>query len=529
MPTADHADDVTFALAVRRHVFVFSLAADELGMSETECRERWVQLESLWANESAAAEDVGMEMLVVPSSYNILTDESLKSRIDQIFNDVRASLPTMLPSEAEDGPVGASRPATAPAGHGRGRVGGRGGGAPSRSGSRADMQGRGRGRGAMFSDGVSGDESSDDEADEEDWRQSRHSIKGRGGSHVSAVAAHPRAVGAKAWVEEGDARLDIEEQSESESDGGDVVTAAMGPPAAAAAPAPSVAAWLPWAEIALAGEGELEEEAKPEHAGWVWGGVGPAQHHGRMVDLPGPATPTQAAERKNRVDLYLRLRGAPSGAEAPGVSPATISVFRPLYDDKLCAATAPSPAVLPPAALGSGAGGSGAGAQAGVYVCVESAAPAASAMDIGPALLSLFGWMQDGGVSPSHLCALQLHADAPGGPPRLVAAFNGLADAARARALVATGMASATVGESQELPDCISRLSSSPAALEPCVLPLTGGETGAPEDEPLPTSVLVLKDAMLERAAADGLAAVMRDLQSEVSSPGPSNALAGAP
>jgi hypothetical protein len=685
----DPADDVSFALAVRRHVFVFSLAAKELGMSETECRERWARLESRWASESAAAAEVGAEMPVVPSAYNILTNESLKSRIDQIFIGVRASLPTMLLDDEDDEPPVTSPPVTAPAGRGRGRAGGRGGGTPSRSGSRADvqglggrgrgamfshsadlqgryrgrgtvfsgggreeessdgegpsrgsgdgMQGRGRGRGAMFSEAGGEEESSssDDEADEEDWRQSRHAIKGRGGKHVSAVGASPRAVAAKAWVGDdgdADAGLEMEGQSESESDGCEVVTIAEAPLAARAlaagvgpsmpdtskntsldmsmdasmdasmdtcvatskdasiaklgasstAAAPSVVAWLSWAAVAHPCEVEEgDETSRPKHAGWGWDGVAPAQRHGRMVDIPAPATPAQAAERKNRLDFYLRLRVAPpSGEEVNGVSSVGGTNHRPLYDEKICAAAAPSPAVLPPAVSGhaemvppavsdpsavvppavSGhaalllpASDTASGTQADVHICIESAAPISSAMDIGPTLLSLFSWMRDNNVGPSCLYALQLHAHAPNGPPMLTltAVFTGFVHTAGAQALVDTGLPGFHLRVCSELPDSICRLNSSPAALEPCVLPLMGvgrnatriqngptlygdaenslgvqssaaenslgDQIGAPGDDPLPCSVLVLKDAMLERASADGMVAVMRDLQNEVS------------
>ena len=215
------------ALAVRRHYFDFDKvatytprtrphhphwdrahgmrrafvpqAARELGIDAEVCRERWAVLEAAspkFASEEATASEFASEVAgsAPPSGYNILRDESLSSRMEAIFREVRSSLPssyespptppaslptspTSPPSQKVDGDAQEPQllPSNVPV-------------APSRS------LGRGRGRGMLYANKNGNEESdassSDSDSEEDSWRSSRSKIRGNNRpTRTFAVAA----------------------------------------------------------------------------------------------------------------------------------------------------------------------------------------------------------------------------------------------------------------------------------------------------------------------------------------------------
>ena len=174
-------------------------AARELGIDAEVCRERWAVLEAAspkFASEEEAASEFASEVAgsAPPSGYNILRDESLSSRMEAIFREVRSSLPssyespptppaslptspTSPPSQKVDGDAQEPQllPSDVPV-------------APTRS------LGRGRGRGMLYANKNGNEESdassSDSDSEEDSRRSSRSKIRGNNRpTRTFAVAA----------------------------------------------------------------------------------------------------------------------------------------------------------------------------------------------------------------------------------------------------------------------------------------------------------------------------------------------------
>ena len=97
-------DDRLLAVCVRRHLFDFAMAAQELrqhgGASSNMidaswCRQRWSQLDLHACAAFSEAAPVEMEVeAVAPSGFNIFHN-SLGQQMSSIFGDVRATLPSL--------------------------------------------------------------------------------------------------------------------------------------------------------------------------------------------------------------------------------------------------------------------------------------------------------------------------------------------------------------------------------------------------------------------------------------------------
>ena len=99
-PSKLSASDVALAQAVRKHLFDFKAAAEELGLDAADCRSRWAELDlSACVGYAAAAPDENTEQQgpfasSKPSDFNIFHN-SLGKQMDSIFSGVRATLPSM--------------------------------------------------------------------------------------------------------------------------------------------------------------------------------------------------------------------------------------------------------------------------------------------------------------------------------------------------------------------------------------------------------------------------------------------------